>query len=58
MAAAAGPSDGELLIETDGDNLGASHIVTSQNAAHEIPVPSLRLHRILDDAGLKHVHMR
>ena len=25
MAAAAGPSDGELMIETDGDNLGASH---------------------------------
>ena len=28
VAAAAGPSDGELMIETDGDNLGASHIVT------------------------------
>ena len=28
VAAAAGPSDGELLIETDGDNLGASHIVS------------------------------
>ena len=27
VAAAAGPSDGELMIETDGDNLGASHIV-------------------------------
>ena len=26
VAAAAGPSDGELMIETDGDNLGASHI--------------------------------
>src|ERR1700748_3059310 len=25
VAAAAGPSDGELMIETDGDNLGASH---------------------------------
>src|SRR5471032_661900 len=32
VAAAAGPSDGELMIETDGDNLGASHIVTG-NAA-------------------------
>ena len=25
VAAAAGDSDGELMIETDGDNLGASH---------------------------------
>ena len=30
VAAAAGPADGELLIETDGDNLGASHIVTGE----------------------------
>ena len=30
VAAAAGPADGELLIETDGDNLGASHIVTGR----------------------------
>src|SRR6188474_2468846 len=30
VAAAAGPADGELLIETDGENLGASHIVTGQ----------------------------
>ena len=30
VAAAAGPSDGELMIETDGDNLGASHIVAGQ----------------------------
>src|SRR4029079_16462419 len=28
VAAAAGPSDGELMIETDGVNLGASHIVS------------------------------
>ena len=25
VAAAAGPADGELMIETDGENLGASH---------------------------------
>jgi FkbM family methyltransferase len=56
VAAAAGDSDGELMIQSDGSNLGASHIVRGQNAAHAIPVPSLRLHRILDDAGLKHVH--
>src|SRR5690348_3275267 len=30
VAAAAGPDDGELLIETDGDNLGASHIVSGE----------------------------
>ena len=30
VAAAAGASDGELMIETDGDNLGASHIVTGE----------------------------
>ena len=56
VAAAAGDTDGELMIQSDGSNLGASHIVTGQNAAHAIPVPSLRLHRILDDAGLNHVH--
>jgi FkbM family methyltransferase len=56
VAAAAGASDGELMIESDGTNLGASHIVTGQNAADAIPVPSFRLLRILDDAGLKHVH--
>jgi FkbM family methyltransferase len=55
VAAAAGPSDGELMIETDGDNLGASHIVTSQPAGHAIRVPSLRLERILGDAAVDHV---
>jgi FkbM family methyltransferase len=55
VAAAAGPSDGELMIETDGDNLGASHIVTSQPAGHAIRVPSLRLQRILGEAGVDHV---
>jgi FkbM family methyltransferase len=55
VAAAAGPSDGELMIETDGDNLGASHIVTGEPASNAIKVPSLRLQRILDDAGVTHV---
>ena len=55
VAAAAGPSDGELMIETDGDNLGASHIVSGDRAGHAIKVPSLRLQRILDDAGVSHV---
>jgi FkbM family methyltransferase len=52
VAAAAGPTDGELLIETDGDNLGASHIVTGAATAQAIKVPSLRLRRILDEAGV------
>jgi FkbM family methyltransferase len=55
LAAAAGASDGELLIETDGDNLGASHIVTGEPAANAISVPSLRLQRILEEAGVSHV---
>jgi len=55
VAAAAGPSDGELMIETDGENLGASHIVSGKPAGHAIRVPSLRLERILGEAGVTHV---
>ncbi len=55
VAAAAGPTDGELMIETDGDNLGASHIVSGQASSKAIRVPSLRLQRILGDAGVDHV---
>jgi FkbM family methyltransferase len=55
VAAAAGPSDGELMIETDGDNLGASHIVSGEGTGNAIRVPSLRLQRILGDAGVSHV---
>jgi len=55
VAAAAGPSDGELLIETDGDNLGASHIVSGERPGNAIKVPSMRLQRILGDAGADHV---
>jgi FkbM family methyltransferase len=55
VAAAAGPADGELLIETDGDNLGASHIVSGAASGKAIKVPSLRLQRILDEAGVFHV---
>src|SRR4051812_20072638 len=55
VAAAAGPSDGELLIETDGDNLGASHIVTGQPRGPAIRVPALRLQRILAEAGVAQV---
>ena len=55
VAAAAGPSDGELMIETDGDNLGASHIVSGEASGKAIKVPSLRLQRILEDAGVSRV---
>jgi FkbM family methyltransferase len=51
VAAAAGPTDGEVLIETDGDNLGASHVVSSDASAKAIRVPSFRLIRILEQAG-------
>jgi FkbM family methyltransferase len=43
------------MIETDGDNLGASHIVSGQASSKAIKVPSLRLQRILDEAGASHV---
>jgi FkbM family methyltransferase len=55
VAAAAGPSDGELLIETDGDNLGASHVVNGQSSGRAIRVPALTLQRILGDAGITKV---
>jgi FkbM family methyltransferase len=55
VAAAAGPSDGELMIETDGDNLGASHVVSDERAGNAIKVPSLRLQRILGDGDVDHV---
>ena len=55
VAAAAGPADGELMIETDGDNLGASHIVMGTAARDAIRVPSWRLERILGDAGVAKV---
>src|SRR6185437_12786258 len=55
VAAAAGPADGELLIETDGDNLGASHIVSGEASGKAIKVPSLRLRRILEEAGISDV---
>jgi FkbM family methyltransferase len=55
VAAAAGPSDGELMIETDGDNLGASHIVLGAASGKAIKVPSLRLQRILEEANVVQV---
>jgi FkbM family methyltransferase len=55
VAAAAAASDGELMIETDGDNLGASHIVTGNASGKAIRVPSRRLQQILEQAGVSHV---
>jgi FkbM family methyltransferase len=55
VAAAAGAANGELLIETDGDNLGASHIVTDKTAPSAIRVPAFTLQQILSEAGVTHV---
>ena len=56
VAAAAGDVDGELMIETDGDNLGASHVATGKTiAGNAVQVPSLRLLRILAEAGVTRV---
>jgi FkbM family methyltransferase len=55
VAAAVSDSDGELMIETDGGNLGASHIVTGTAGAGAITVPALRLQRILDEAGVTRI---
>jgi len=55
VQAAAGADDGELLIETDGDNLGASHIVSGDASGKAIAVPSLRLQRILEGAAAARV---
>jgi FkbM family methyltransferase len=55
VQAACGSEDGELLIETDGDNLGASHIVPGNASGKAIRVPSLRLSRILEEASVARV---
>lgn len=52
---AAGDSDGELMIESGGGNLGATHVVTGTASAEAIKVPSLRLMRILEEAGVGQV---
>jgi FkbM family methyltransferase len=55
IAAAAGPADGELLIETDGENLGASHVVLGAASGEAIRVPSRRLQGIISEAGLSRI---
>ena len=44
-----------MLIETDGDNLGASHIVSGEASGKAFKVPSLRLQRILEEADVSQV---
>jgi FkbM family methyltransferase len=51
VAAAAGDCDGEVTIETDGGNLGASHVVTGNASTDAFKVPCFTLQRILRDAG-------
>jgi len=55
VAAAAAASDGELMMETDSDNIGASHVVTGNAGSHAFKVAALRLQRILEEAGVDHV---
>ncbi|MGJ5177965.1 FkbM family methyltransferase [Bradyrhizobium oligotrophicum] len=55
VAAAADGSDGEVMIETDGDNLGASHVVTCTSSGEAFKVPALRLQAILERAGATRV---
>ncbi|MCP3379146.1 FkbM family methyltransferase [Bradyrhizobium sp. CCGUVB4N] len=55
VQAAAGDSDGELMIESGGGNLGATHVVTGPASTDAIKVPSLRLTRILEEAGVTQV---
>jgi FkbM family methyltransferase len=50
VAAAAGDVDGELMIETDHENYGASHVYPDASARSDaIRVPAMRLLRILQD---------
>jgi FkbM family methyltransferase len=50
VAAAAGEVDGELMIATDNENVGASHISREVGASNNaIRVPAMRLLRIVQD---------
>lgn len=55
VQAAAGDRDGELMIESGGGNLGATHVVTGSAGTDAIRVPSLRLTRILDESDVTQV---
>jgi len=56
IAAAAGDADGELMIETDHQNYGASHVYPDASARSDaIRVPAMRLLRILQDQDVEKV---
>jgi FkbM family methyltransferase len=56
VAAAAGDSDGELMIETDHENYGASHVYPDASARSDaIRVPAMRLLRILQNHNVRQV---
>jgi FkbM family methyltransferase len=56
VAAAAGDADGQLMIETDHENYGASHVYPDASARSDaIKVPALRLLRILQGADVEKV---
>jgi FkbM family methyltransferase len=56
VAAAAGDADGELMIETDHENYGASHVYPDASARSDaIRVPAMRLLRILHDQDVEKV---
>jgi FkbM family methyltransferase len=49
VAAAAGDVDGELTIETDNENVGASRVHANATSRDAIRVPAMRLSRIVQD---------
>jgi FkbM family methyltransferase len=56
VAAAAGDVDGELMIETDHENYGASHVYPDASARSDaIRVPAMRLLRVLQDQNIAKV---
>jgi FkbM family methyltransferase len=56
VAAAAGDTDGDLMIETDHENYGASHVYPDASARSDaIRVPALRLLRILQDRNVQKI---
>jgi FkbM family methyltransferase len=56
IAAAAGDVDGELMIETDNENYGASHVYSDASARSDaIRVPAMRLLSILRDQKVEKV---
>ena len=55
VAGAAGEADGEVMIETDSGNLGASHVVTGNPSAGAFKVPCFTLQHILADAGASRI---